>query len=118
MLQVLGPITVPVPGVPIRSTIGVTQNAGGNINDPLRFTCYAALFQAMKGNVGNVYIGLQSMNRSSGVGVAAVLPIPTTNQIPAFGISLTISPAGVDLSNLFIDADSAGDGVLLTILVT
>lgn len=118
MLQVLGPITVPVPGVPARATSTITTDAGGIQNDPTKFSCHAALFQARPGNTGNVYIGTSNMVRATLVGVAAVLAIPTANSIPAFSIALTLAPAGVDLSELYVDADVADEGVLLTLLVT
>lgn len=118
MLQVLGAITVPVPGTPVRATSTITVDAGGIRNDPTKFSCHAALFQARQSNSGRVYIGTADMVRATGVGVAAVLAIPTSNSIPAFSISLTLAPAGVDLSELWIDADVANEGILLTLLVT
>lgn len=118
MLQVLGPITVPVPGTPVRATSTITTDASGITNDPTRFSCHAALFQARQANTGRVYIGTVNMIRATGVGVAAVLAIPTANAIPAFSVSLTLAPAGVDLSELYVDADVADEGVLLTLLVT
>lgn len=118
MLQVLGPINVPVPGTPVRATSTITTDAGGITNDPANFSCHAALFQARKGNTGRTYIGTSNMVRATGVGVSAVLAIPTANTIPSFSMSLTIAPAGVDLSELYVDADVADEGVLLTLLVT
>jgi hypothetical protein len=118
MLQVCGPLTVAVPGTLIRASSTVTTDAHGVVNNPARFKCHAALFQAKKGNVGIVYIGLTGLNRSTLVGVAAQLAIPTSNSIPSFSVALTLSPDGVDLSDLWIDADNAGDGVILTLLVT
>lgn len=118
MIQVLGPVNVITPGTPVRVTAGVTIDAHGITNQPAKFSCHAALFQARKANTGKVYIGLQTMNITTGVGVAAVLAIPTDNAIPAFSVSLTLAPAGIDLSSLYLDADVAGEGALLTILVT
>lgn len=119
MLQVLGPISVTTPGTPVRATQNVaTIDAGGVTNDPTKFSCHAALFQAKKGNVGAVYVGLATLNKTTLAGVCGQLAIPTDNSIPAFSIALTLSPAGVDLSDLWIDADQAGDGVILTVLVT
>ena len=118
MLQVLGPVSVPVPGTPVRLTAGVTANAEGIINNPERFTCHAVLLQAKPANQGKVYIGWAEMNRTTLAEVSGVLAIPTDNSIPSYSISLTLSPAGVALSELYIDADEANDGVLVTVLVT
>lgn len=118
MLQVCGPISVVTPGTLIRASSVVTTDAHGIVNSVTRFKCHAALFQAKHGNVGIVYIGLATMVRSTLAGCAAQLAIPTANSIPSFSVALTLSPDGVDLSDLWIDADSAGDGVLVTLLVT
>lgn len=118
MIQVLGPVNVVTPGIPVRVTANITTDAHGITNLPTKFSCHAALFQARKANTGKVYIGLPTMDRTTGAGVAAVLAIPTDNSIPAFSISLTLAPAGLDLSSLYLDADVAGEGALLTILVT
>ncbi len=118
MMQPLGLLIVPVPGTIVRASANVTQNAQGVVNNPERFMCHAVLFQAWKGNVGNVYVGGINMNRSTGVGVAAVLAVPTVNAIPSFGISLTLAPAGINLSDLYSDADTPNDGCLISVLVT
>lgn len=118
MIQILGPQIVTVPGTPIRATALVQTDAGGMVNETDRFTCHAALFQALPTNTGKVYIGGASLSRLTLADCAAILPIPTANSLPVFSISLTLSPAGVDLSELYIDADNANDGVLLTLLVT
>lgn len=111
MLQVLGPILVPVPGVP-RSVVDTLPAVTRGLK------VYAALFQALSTNTGKVYIGLATLNRGTLAGVAAVLPVPTANFLPSFGISLTIAPAGVDLASLYLDVDNGGEGALLTLLVT
>jgi len=111
MLQILGPITVPVAGIPVSvvaSLPALTRH----------LKVYAALFQALPANGGKVYIGLPTLDRASLAGVAAVLPVPTANFLPSFGISLTIAPAGVDLATLYLDVDVNGNGALLTLLVT
>lgn len=118
MLQVIGPLRVVTPGVPVRATSTITVDAGGLNNQPARFACHAALFQALAANTGKVYIGTVDMNKSTLAGVAAVLAVPTANAIPAFSIALTLAPAGVDLSELYVDADLTTEGVLLTLLIT
>lgn len=118
MLQVTSPIRVTTPGTPVRLTSAITTDPGGLTNTVDRFTCHAVLIQAIDNNVGKVYVGLAGLVRATRVGVSGVLAIPTDNSIPSYSISLTLAPAGVDLSDLYIDADQANDGVLVTVLVT
>jgi hypothetical protein len=118
MLQVCGPLNVPIVDVLVRATTLITVDAHGVNNDLTRFKCHAVLFQAKKNNTGIVYIGRNPMNRTTLEGVAGQLAIPTANSIPSFSIALTLSPDGVDLSDLWLNADSAGDGALVTLLVT
>lgn len=118
MLQVLGLLAVAAPGTPVRATTNITVDAQGVNNAAGQFKCHAVLFQARPANTGKVYIGLSGLDKASLVGVSGVLAIPTANSIPSYSISLTLAPAGIELSDLFLDADNAGDGALITVLVT
>lgn len=118
MIQVEGLITVPVPGTLVRVTTAIAAFSGGITNDPTRFTCHAALFQTWHLNTGKIYVCRSDGVRGSGAGVSCVLAIPTSNSIPAYSIALTIAPSGVNLSDLWLDADIASEGVLITVLVT
>lgn len=55
-------------------------------------------------NVGNVYIGTQNMNKTTGAGVYAIL---SPEQVEGFQFL-----GYVDLGQLWIDADNNGDGCL------
>jgi hypothetical protein len=112
MIQILGKLIVPTPGTPVRATSMLSPE------EAPRFTCHGVLFQAMASNTGKVYIGKDSMNKSTLADCAAVLAIPTANIIPGFGISHYLAPAAVDISELWIDADQANEGVLITVLIT
>lgn len=79
---------------------------------------HAVSFQAWKGNSGQVYIGGSDMVKATGVGVAAVLVIPTATYIPTIGMANQLNPAGVDLTALYLDADVAGEGVLVALLTS
>jgi hypothetical protein len=111
MIQVVGPVRTgaasPRPISVVASLPALTRT----------LKVYAALFQALPANTGNIYVGLSTLNRSTLADVAAILAIPTVNLLPSFGISLTLSPAGVDLSSLYLDSDVLGDGALVTLLV-
>ena len=118
MIQIEGLIRIPVPGTLVRVSSLITQDAHGVLNDPTKFSCHACLIQAWHANTGKIFIGRADMVSATGVGVSTVLAIPTVNSIPAFSAALTLAPAGVDLSSLFLDAEVANEGVLVTVLVT
>ena len=117
MQQILGKLTVTTPGTLVRATRDIVNNTLGLRNDVTKFSCHAVLFQALSTNVGLVYIGGSALVRASLANCGHVLAVPTTNILPSFGISLTNAPAGVNLSDLYIDADNANDGVLIMVLV-
>lgn len=110
MIQALGKITVPVPGTPVQAAAGLAA-------EERQLKCHAVLFQALPTNVGKVYIGLAGMNKSTLVGVYAVLAVPTANQLPTFSAALTWSANGLPLSSFYVDADDVDEGALCTILV-
>ena len=112
MIQIVGRINVAVAGTPVQVTAGFAALS-------IRFTtCHAALFQALHDNTGRIYIGASNLNRTTRANCAAVLAVPSGAAIPSFGVSLPASPAGVDLAGLYLDADTSGEGVLLTLLIT
>lgn len=103
-------ITVAVPGTPVRATS--TQAAPAE-----KFSCHGVLIQAMPFNTGRVYIGRSTMNKTALTDLFAVLAIPTDNTIPSFTAALTLAPNSVNLSDLYIDADVAAEGALVSVLV-
>ncbi len=77
--------------------------------------CNQINLQAVKGpstdNVGNVYFGLAGLNRSTLAGVLYVLK----PGIPAASVmGSQVGSYNDDLSNYWIDADNANDGVLVS----
>lgn len=109
MIASIGKLTVAIPGTKVRVTSGELDP-----NESLQ--CHGVLFQALPTNTGKVYIGTAALNAGTLLGVLAILPIPTVNQLPTFSAALTISPNAIALQQLYIDADNADDGVLVTIL--
>ena len=110
MIQAIGKLTVATPGTPVRATVN-------NANPAETVRIHGFLFQAPRSNVGIVYIGKEDMDRTTLVGVLGMLAIPTDNSLPSFSAALTISPNGLMQEELYVDADEAGDGAILTILV-
>lgn len=116
-LKIPGKITVTVAGTPVQ--VWAAIKAAFPTDKAYDFKSFhAVLFQARVANTGSVYIGGQGMAKATGVGVSAVLVAPSTNQPASYGIANQLSPAGVDLDALYVDADTAGDGVLVTLLVS
>jgi hypothetical protein len=96
--QSLGFVTVPTPGTPVPLSASPLLSSG-------RVQPRSAPGVV---NVGNVYLGTKGMNKSTGAGVYAVL---SPEQVEGF----PLTPA-VDLAQLYLDADNAGDGVLASYL--
>ena len=110
MILSIGPMRVAVPGTPVRFTS--TQ-----ANPTEKFSCHGVLAQALPLNVGKVYVGMSTMNRVTLANVVAVLAIPTDNTIPSFTVALTLSPNAINLADLYVDADIALEGALVSVLI-
>ncbi len=96
--KVLGKVTVPTPGTPVALYNGTDRYAN------------AVVIQARPTNAGKVYVGDQSLNKSAenyGAGLTA-------------GQSMTIgvggSSNGVNPATIYVDADTANDGVLVSVI--
>ena len=110
MLRPLGKVTVAVAGTP-RSIQSVLTAAG------LRFKAYhAAHLQALDTNSGKVYIGTSTMVAATRVGCIHILAAPTGGVIPSVGMALQGAAAGIDIAEVYLDVDTDGEGVLLTLL--
>lgn len=109
-LGMKGAVRVPTPGTPVQITAPSTGS--GNAGDP--YNIHGVMFQALPTNTGLIYIGGQGLVAATFAQVAALLPVPTTNFLPAFSTSLTIAPNALNLTQFWIDAEIATDGVLVT----
>ena len=115
--QPLGAVTVTTPGTPVRLTVNLTtvdpttnQKVTTNVTDPVvcnKISLAAnPLTHGGAGNTGKVYIGSASMNRSTLLGVIAI--------IAAGGSYTIVHNVGndiYDVSKMYVDADTGGDGV-------
>ena len=108
ILKSLGKTVVPVAGVPVAVAVPAI------INPP---TVHAFLVEVLAGNTGNVYVGTSDLVKSTLVGVLVVLPVPTANQLATFSVSITSAGNALALTDLYIDADVNGDGVLISAIV-
>lgn len=113
--QPFGNVVVPTPGTPVQLT-SVMQNitvGSGKMcasTDPVlcnKISLIASpITQGGSGNTGNLYIGQKTMVRATLAGVVAVIA-------PGGGFSVTnnVSMNIYDLSQWYVDADNANDGV-------
>lgn len=119
MFAALGKVTIPAAGTPVKlldrlSTAQKAKIQAYNTEGPI----HGVLLQAWKGNVGGIYIGdSPSMSKSDGTDVAAYLIAPSTNQPASFSMALTRGPNPLALGDIYLDADTSTDGVLVSVLV-
>lgn len=103
----LGKVAVVSPGTPVQATIN-------NSSPSARVAAYSIMFQALPGNSGKVYVGLSGLNKSTLTQCVAIIAVPTTNSIPAFTVTLTYAPGGLNVTDFYVDADNAQDGALIS----
>jgi hypothetical protein len=95
--------------------VRVTVNTG----DPAQNrVCHGLMVEQWPGNSGIIYVGTETMDRTTGAGVYAMLAIPTDNFLPTFSVANTIVLGGLIPNQIWLDADVGGEGALVTILVT
>lgn len=102
-------VTVAVPGTPVQFTAPASMTQGTR--------CHALVIEALSTNVGKVYIGRVGFTKVTGPGQVVVLPVPTTNLLATFSVSIAGAANGLNLGSLYVDADNAGDGVNVGIMV-
>lgn len=102
----LGKQTVVTAGVPIQVNAGTSME------------CNSIYFEQIASNGGSMYI----MDRSTGVkatfvGVCKVLLAPTSTSLPSFTVGVPASQNSLNVSDYWVDADTSGNGILVTALV-
>lgn len=105
----LGKVTVANAGVPVR----LTNNQG----DPtVLFRAHSYLVEVLSTNTGKVYIGAQNLDRTTLVGVYAILAPPTTNIYPTFSSTISYAPNPLNVASVWIDVDVNGEGVIASVI--
>ena len=105
-----GKVTVAVPGTPVRVT-------AANANPVIHAACHGIMFQTLPTNTGKIYIGRANMNKAAFTGLFAMLVAPSASQLPNFSAAITQAPNALGVEEFYVDADNAGEGVIVTILV-
>ncbi len=96
-LTSLGRVAVPIPGTPV------------TLPAPVNTRVARLIFQAAPTNTGKTYFGLNSLNKLTLTGVSRVF---TTTEI--YEIATEDGTDGISISQLAIDADVVGDGLLVS----
>src|SRR5213592_3247255 len=110
MIKSKGKVTVTTAGAPSRLTANETNPAS-------RIPCHAIMVEVWPTNSGKVYImDRPNGDRATGVGVIAILAVPTANIIQVFTAGISSAPNGINLADYYVDVDNSGEAVLVTIL--
>lgn len=105
-----GYVTVPTAGTPVRASDNQPQAEAF-------CPSHALLFQQVSGNTGKIYIlDRANPNMTTGMGILAVLAIPTTNFLPSASATITYAPQGFNLAEYWIDVDVSGEKCLVSII--
>jgi hypothetical protein len=112
-LKSYGIVTVTTATSIVRCTINETTPSA-------RVGVQSFMVQALPANAGLVYVGTANMVVSSGVGVLAVLPKPTsttTGPFASVSFSIVNAPAGLNLADIYLDVSNGGDGAFVSATV-
>ncbi len=109
-LDTLGKVTVTTAGTIVRATNALTAPTA-------RVGVQSVMVQALPGNTGIIYVGTSAMVVSTGVGVMAAIPKPTsalTGPFPSVSFAIVEAPAGINLNELYLDASVNGEGAYVS----
>lgn len=102
----LAVITVATAGVPVQATTS-------------RIPAHAILIEALWSNGGRMYIGNSALVVSTKTGLLSVLPAPSDpvkGPFPAVSAGIPSAPNGLRLDEIWIDAQTSGDSVIISYL--
>jgi hypothetical protein len=73
------------------------------------------MVEALSTNTGKIYIGKSNpVDRTNLTNVIAIIPPPTANIFPSFSATVTYSVASFNMAEVWIDAETSGEGVLIS----
>ncbi len=92
-----------------------------NAGTPVQVTAtrkpvHAVLIETYWTNSGRMYVGDSTLNVSTNTGLMNALPPPTTNVFPSVSAGIPSAPNGLNLSDLWIDAQNNGEKVIVSYL--
>ena len=103
----LGKIVVVAAGTPVRCSA-----TSLNVN--------TAIFSTISGQSGQqMYIGVSTLVKATLVGVLKILqkPLATPTTLDSWTAQHSTSQAAIDLSAIWLDADTSGDGLLVSYVI-
>jgi hypothetical protein len=106
-LKSLGKVVVTTGGTEVRSTLNEPDQTA-------RVGAQSFFVQQVTGNTGKIFVGSVGLDRITLAGVYAVLPAPTAGVLPSFSATVTESPAGFNMADIYIDADTNGESALVS----
>lgn len=101
----IGKVTVAAAGTIVRVTVN-------QANPAAVVACQSLSIQALSSNTGKIYVGISTLVKSTLVGCLGVLAVPTANLLPAYVVS-SVSVAGLNAADFWLDSDNSGEGVLI-----
>lgn len=105
----LGKVTVTTAGTPVRATTNETTPTA-------RVGAQSMFVQTVVGNTGYIYVGdRSSMNKSTGVGVIGIIPIPTANTLGSVTVTVVNAPAGLNANEIWLDSTVNAEGAIVAI---
>lgn len=105
----LGYVTV-VSGQPQQITINARLSGNELV--------HAIFFQQVRTNVGFLLIGEEvDFSEATGLGLLAVLPVPTINSLPNATVGIPDSGNPLNAKGYYIDGTNSGDKCLVSVLI-
>jgi hypothetical protein len=102
----------------ITGTPGATTPITQNETDPTKMLlCHAIFFQQVRTNTGFILCGQAGLNEATGVGLNAVLAIPTDNSLPNATVGIPDSGNPLNAAEYVISPTVGSDKCLVSILV-
>lgn len=117
MTLMVGKITVPAGGPVALADQAVVRQALNGSNRAGFQTCHAVLFEALPDNTGKVFFGAAGFSKSTLAGCGYILPPPSATFYPSWGITQESAMNAVDLGAIYLDVETADEGVLVTLQV-
>ncbi len=109
--DVLGaPVLVVTAGTPVQLTVHQPTNSSPGY----RLAAQAVFIQALPTNTGKIYVGIKGMVVSTLTNIRAIIGAPSSSTVtPPFSTAgLPTIAGGINLADIYIDADNDTDGVI------
>jgi len=100
----------------VTGTAGTPVNVLQNVSTPPPdgYAVHSLFLQQRRANTGYVLIGDEEMDLTTGVGLKAVLAIPSDNSLPSATVGVTDAPNGFNAAEVWVDFTANGDKVLVS----